>query len=164
MGSGVYFSPSFTATHPMIPAHFMGTNPSSFYHGVQNYDAQSTPWVSSHFSIDMPSPMQSSPWPTYMNPSIGPGGTMAPMLTSSFDMSRVPMGCWNLPLYGSNTSYALSGANTHMGAYPNYYTPPMYISFSMLVPLNIFSMTGPQVPPGLSYGENQFYGSGYPIL
>ena len=24
-------------------------------------------------------------------------------------------------------------------------------------------MTGHQLPPGLSYGENQFYGSGYPL-
>jgi hypothetical protein len=88
---------------------------------------------------------------------------MAPMPTSSFDMSRVPMGGWNLPLYGSNTSYALSGASTQMGAYPTYYTPPMYLSSAMSVPSNTFSMTGPQVPPGLSYGENQFYGSGYPL-
>jgi hypothetical protein len=112
MGSGVYFSPSFTTTHPMMPVHFMGTDPSTFYNGIQNYNAQSGPWVSSHFSVDMPSPMQSSPWPTYMNPSIGSGGTMAPMHTSLFDMSRVPMGGWNLPLYGSNNSYALSGAST----------------------------------------------------
>jgi hypothetical protein len=163
MDSGVSFSPSFTATHPMIPANFMGMEPSSFYNGMQNYNAQSAPWVSSHFSVDMPSPMQPSLWPTYMNPSIGPGVTMAPMPTSSFDMSRVPMGGWNLPPYGSNTSYALSGSSTQMGAYPTYYTPPMYLFSTMSVPSNNFSMTGPQVPPGLSYGENQFYSSGYPL-
>jgi hypothetical protein len=85
----------------MMPAHFMGMDPSTFYNG-------------------MPSPVQSSPWPTYMSPSIGSGGTMAPMPTSSFYMSRVPMGGWNLPLYGSNIRYALSGASTQMGAYPTY--------------------------------------------
>jgi hypothetical protein len=84
---------------------------------------------------------------------------MAPMPTSSFDMSRAPMGGWSLPLYGSNSSYAPSGASTQMGTYPSYYTPPMYLSSTMTVPLNTFSMTGPQVPPGLSYGENRFYDS-----
>jgi hypothetical protein len=57
---------------------------------MQNYGTQSMPWVSSHSPIDMPSPLQSSPWSTYMNPSIGSGGTMAPMPMSSFDMSHVP--------------------------------------------------------------------------
>jgi hypothetical protein len=88
---------------------------------------------------------------------------MALMPTSSFDMSHVPMGGWNLPPYGSNTSYAISGASTQMGAYPTYYTPPMYLSSTMPVPSNTFSMTGPQLPPGLSYGENQSYGSSYPL-
>jgi hypothetical protein len=130
---------------------------------MQNYNTQSAPWVSSHFSVDMPSPVQPSPWPTYMNPSIGPELTMALMPTSSLNMSCVPMGGWNLPPYGSNTSYARSRASTQMGAYPTYYPPPMYLSSAMSVPLNIFSMTSPQLPPGLSYGENQFYGSGYPL-
>jgi hypothetical protein len=92
MDSGVSFTPSFTATHPMMLAHFMGTDPSTFYNGMHNYNTQSAPWVSSHFFIDMPSPMKSPPWSVYMNPSIGFGGTMAPMPTSSFDMNRVPMG------------------------------------------------------------------------
>ena len=85
------------------------------------------------------------------------------MPNSSFDMSHFPMGGWNLPPYVSNASYVLQGANAHMGAYPTYYTPPMYLLFTMSVPLNTFSMTGPQLPPGISYGENQFYGSGYPL-
>jgi hypothetical protein len=80
-----------------------------------------------------------------------------------FDMSHIPVGGWNLPPYGSNTSYALSGANAHMGAYSTYYTPPMYLSSVMSIPLNTFSMTGPRVPPSFSLGENQFYGSGYPL-
>jgi hypothetical protein len=168
MDSGVPFSPSFTATHPMMPTHFMGMNPSTFHNGMQNYDTQSTPWVSSHVPVDMPSPMQSSPWSTYMNPSIGSGGTMAPMPMSSFDMSHVPQptlttGGWNLPSYGSNPSHTLLGANTQMGAYSTYYTPSMYPSSTMSVPSNTFPMTGPHVSPGISYGENQFYGSGYPL-
>jgi hypothetical protein len=88
---------------------------------------------------------------------------MALMPTYSLDMSCVPMGRWNLTPYGSNNNYALSGASTHMGAYPTYYTPPMYLSSTMSVPSNTFSMIGPQLPLGLSYGENQFYGSGYPL-
>jgi hypothetical protein len=93
---------------------------------------------------------------------------MAPMPTSSFDMSHVPqpsfmMGGWNLPSYGSNPGYALSGANTQMGAYSTYYTPSMYPPSAMSVPLNTFSMASPHVSSGVSYGENQFYGSGYPL-
>jgi hypothetical protein len=92
---------------------------------MKNYDTQSTPWASSHFFVDMPSPVQSSPWSTYMNPSTGFGGTMAPMPMYSFDMSHVPqpnftMGGWNLPSYRSSPSYAFSRANTQMGAYSTY--------------------------------------------
>jgi hypothetical protein len=47
----------------------------------------------------------------YMNPSMGPKGIMDPMPTSSFDMSRVPMGGWNLPTFESHGSYALLGAS-----------------------------------------------------
>jgi hypothetical protein len=143
MHNEVSFSLSFIATHPMIPVNFMGMDPSTFYNGMQYYNTQSSPWVSSHFSVDMPSPVQPSPWSTYMNPSIGPRSTMALIPTSSFDMSRVPMGGWNLPPYGSNTRCALSGSSTQMGAYPTYYTPPMYLSSSMSIPSNTFSMTGP---------------------
>jgi hypothetical protein len=88
---------------------------------------------------------------------------MAAMPTSSFDMSRVPMGGWKLPPYGSNARYALPGASSQMGTYPTYYAPSMYLSSSMSIPLNTFSMTGPKVPPGISHGENQFYGLRYPI-
>jgi hypothetical protein len=38
----------------------------------------------------------------------------------------------------------------------------MYLSSAMSVPLNTFFALGLQVLPGLSYGENQFYNSGYP--
>jgi hypothetical protein len=117
MDSGVPIAPSFTATPPpMMFTHFMGTNPSAFHNGMQNYDTQSMPWVSNHFLVhisNVPSPFPSSPWPTYMNPSIGSEGTMAPLSTSSFDMSYVPqptltVGGWNIPSYESSPSYDLS--------------------------------------------------------
>jgi hypothetical protein len=124
-------APSFTTTPPMMFTHFMGMNPSTFHNGMHNYDTQSMPWVSNHFPIDMPnmpSPFPSSPWPTYMNPSFGSGGTMAPPSTSSFDRSHVPqptltVGGWNLPSYGSSPSHVFSGASTQMGGYSTYYTP-----------------------------------------
>jgi hypothetical protein len=116
----------------------------------------------------MSSPLQTSPWSTYMNPSIGTGGTMAAMPTSSFDMSHVPqpyftMGGWNIPSFGSSPRYAISGANTQMGAYSTYYTPSLYPSSTMLIPSNTFPMTGPHVSLVVSYRENQFYGLGYPL-
>jgi hypothetical protein len=99
----------------------------------------------------------------YMNPSIGSGGIITSMPTSSFDMIRVPMGGWNLPPYGSNARYALSGSRAQMGTYPTYYALSIHLSSSMLVPSNTFSMTGLQIPPSISYGENQFYGLRYPL-
>jgi hypothetical protein len=59
---------------------------------------------------------------------------MAPIPTSSFDMSHVPqptltLGGWNFPSYGFSPSYALSRASTQMGAY--YYTPSVYPSSAM---------------------------------
>jgi hypothetical protein len=117
MDNGVPWAPSFTYTYPMMPTQFMGMNTPVSYNGMQNYDTQSTPWASSQFSVDMTSPVQSSPWSTYMNPSIVSRGTTAPIPTSSFDMSHVPqpaftMGGWNLPSYESSPIYALSGAHT----------------------------------------------------
>jgi len=61
MDSGVSFAPSFVATYPMMPTHFMGTDPSTFYNGVQNYNTHYVPWVSSNFFVHMSSPVQSSP-------------------------------------------------------------------------------------------------------
>jgi hypothetical protein len=99
----------------------MGMNPLVSYNGMKHFGTHCMPWVSSHYPVDMPSPLQSSPWSTYMNPSIGSRGTMAPMPTSLFDMSHLPqpsftMGGWNLPSYGSNHGYSLSIDNTQMGA------------------------------------------------
>jgi hypothetical protein len=168
MDSGVPFSPSFTATHPMMPTHFMGMNPSDFHNSMQNYDSQSMPWVSSHVLVDMHSPVQSSPRYTYMYHSIGSTGTMASMSISSFDMSHVPqttltVGGWNLPSYRTIPSHTMSKDNAHMGAYSTYYTPSMYPLSTMLVPSNTFPMTGPHVSPSISYRENQFYGLSFPL-
>jgi hypothetical protein len=93
---------------------------------------------------------------------------MAPMPMSSFDMSHVPQsdfmtGGWNLPSYGSIPSYALSGADTNMGAYSTYYTPFMYPSSSMSIPPNTFPIMSPHVSSGISYRENHFNGSGYTL-
>jgi hypothetical protein len=80
MDSGVSLNPSFTATSSMTFTHFMGRNPSAFHNGMQNYETQSMPWVSNHFSLgipNMPSPFPSSPFPSYMNPSFGSDGMMA---------------------------------------------------------------------------------------
>jgi hypothetical protein len=168
MDSGVPSNPSFIATPPMMFTHFMGANPSTFYKCMQSYGTQSAPWGSSHFPVDMSSPFQTSPSSTYMNPSNGSRGTMALMPTSSFYMSHVPqptftVGGWNLPSYRSSPIYALSGANTQMGSYSTYHTPSLYPSSAMTVPLNTFPMESPTISPSLSYGENQFYGSGYPL-
>jgi hypothetical protein len=98
-----------------------------------------------------------------MNPSMGSGGIMALMPTSSFDMSHIPMGGWNLPPFESHANYALLVASTQIGSFSTYYAPPTHLSPTMSVPSNIFPMTGPQMPPSISYEENQFYGLGYPI-
>jgi hypothetical protein len=168
MDSGVPLAPSFTASYPMMPTHFMGMNPHVSYNGMKNFSTQFAPWVSSQSPVNMPSPLQSSSWSTYMNPNIGSEGTIAPMPTSSLDMSHVPqpsftMRGWNLPSYGSSSGYVLSGANTKMGAYSTYYTLSVYPLSAMSVPLNTFSMESPHVSSGVSYRENQFYGLGYPL-
>jgi hypothetical protein len=129
------------------------------------------PWVSNDFPIDMPnvpSPFPSSPWPTYMNPSFGSGGTMAPPSSSSFDRIHAPqptltMGGWNIPSYRSSPSHIFSGANTQMGRL-FYLLHPLHVSFiSMPVPMKIFPMAGPHISPGIPYRGNQFYSSGYPL-
>jgi hypothetical protein len=146
----------------MMFTHFMGMNLSSFHNGMQNYDTQSMPWVSNHFHVDMsnvPSPFPSSPWPTYMNPSIGSGGTMAPPYTYSFDRSHVPqptltMGGWNLPSYGSSPSYVFSRASTQMGGYSTYYTPSVYPSSCHAISYEHFSHgESTYIPGSFIWGE-----------
>jgi hypothetical protein len=129
------------------------------------------PWVSNDFPIDMlnmPSPFPSSPWPTYVNPIFGSEGTMALPSMSSFDRIHVPqptltVGGWNLSSYGSGPSHAFLGANTQMGGNYTYYTPSVYPSSVMKNPTNNFPMVGPHLSSSISYGRNQFYGSGYPL-
>jgi hypothetical protein len=70
---------------------------------------------------------------------------------------------WNLPSYGSNPSHAFSGAIAQINGYSTYYTPSMYHSSSMPVPMNTSPMAGPHMSFGISYGGNQFYGTGYPL-
>jgi hypothetical protein len=128
--SGVLLTPSFSATSPMTFAHFMGKNPSVFRNGIQNHDTQSIPWVFNHLPLGMPniiSPFPSSPLPTYINPSFGSEGMMAPFYTSSFDGIHIPqltltVGGWNLPSCGSNPGFTLPGASARMGSYSAYYT------------------------------------------
>jgi hypothetical protein len=171
MDSGVPLAPSFSATFPMTFTHFMGKNPSVFHNGMQNYDTQSMPWVSNQFPLDMPnmtSPFPSSPSPAYMNPSFGSSGMMAPLYMSSFDRIHIPqptliVGGWNLPSYISNLGFVLPGASSQMGDYSTYYTPYVYPSSAMSVPMNTLPMEGLHVSSGISYRGNQCYGIGYPL-
>jgi hypothetical protein len=64
-----------------MSTHFMGTNPSTSHYGMQNYNTQSMPWVSNHFShcmSDMSSHLPSFVSPPYANTSFGSGGMMPP--------------------------------------------------------------------------------------
>jgi hypothetical protein len=109
MDSGVPFAPSFTATPPMMSTHFMGMDPSASHYGMQNYNTQSMPWVSNHFShgmYDMSSHFPSSVSPPYANTSFGFGGMMPPSYPSPFGGSHIlqtplMVGGWNLPSYES---------------------------------------------------------------
>jgi hypothetical protein len=109
MDNGVPFSPSFTATPPMISTHFMGMDPSTSHYGMHNYNTQSTPWVSNNFShgmLDMSSHLTSYVSPPYVNTSFGFGGMMPPSYLSLFGRSHIlqttlTVGGWNLPSYES---------------------------------------------------------------
>jgi hypothetical protein len=73
---------SVSATHPMVFAQFMGTNPFVFPSGTLNHDTQPIPWASNHFYLGMP--YMSSHLPSsvssYVNPILGFGGMMPPFL------------------------------------------------------------------------------------
>jgi hypothetical protein len=105
MDSGVPLTPSFTATSPMPFTHFKGTDTSVFYNGMKNYDTQSMPWVSNHFSngmLEMSSHFPSSASSPYVNPSCGSGGMLPPYSPFSFGGSHIPqttltVGVWNIP-------------------------------------------------------------------
>jgi hypothetical protein len=93
MDSGFPLTPSTSDTHPMVFAHFMGTNPPVFPSDMQNHNTQLAPWVSNHLSLGMleiSSHLPSSPSPSYMNPSFRTRGMMPPFSTFSFDGSHIP--------------------------------------------------------------------------
>jgi hypothetical protein len=167
MDSGVPLAPSFTATSPMTFTHFMGTNPSAFHNGMQNYDTQSMPWVSNHFSHGMPdmsSHFPSSVSSPYVNPSFGSGGMMPPYSPSSFGGSHIPqttltVGGWNLPSYEST----FPGASAQMGGHSTYYTPSTYPSSAMSVPTNDFPMEDLHLSSGVSSRGSYFYSMGNPL-
>jgi hypothetical protein len=147
-------APSFAATSPMKFTHLMGTNPSMFYNGMQNYDTQSMPWVSNHFPINMP--IHSS------------GGTMVPLYASSFERSLIPqltltVGGWNLPCYKFNPGFILLGFIAQMGGYSTYYTRSLYPLCTMPVPTNTLPMEGLHMSSGISDEGNQLYGTCYPL-
>jgi hypothetical protein len=121
---------------------FMGENPSSFYNGMQNYNTQSTPWVSNHFShgiLDMSSNFPSSTSPPYGNTSFGSRTMMPPSYPSPFGGSHIiqtplMVGGWNLPSYESTMREVSAQPRNHS----TFYTQPTYPSFAMSVPTNTF--------------------------
>jgi hypothetical protein len=61
--------------------HFMGMDPSASHYGMQNYNTQSTPWVSNHFShgmLDISSHLPSYVLRPYANTSFRSRGMMPP--------------------------------------------------------------------------------------
>jgi hypothetical protein len=91
----------------MMSTHFMGMDPSASHYGMHNYNTQSMPWVSNHFShgmIDMSSHLPSSVPPPYT--SFSSGGMIPPSYASPFGGSHIlqtpfMVGGWNIPSYES---------------------------------------------------------------
>jgi hypothetical protein len=141
----------------MMSTHFMGMNPSTFHNGMQNYDTQSMPWVSNHFShgmLDMSSHFPSSVSPPYANTSFGSGGMMPPYSPSPFGGSHIlqtplTVGGWNLPSYEST----MREVSAQIGNHSTYYTPSTYPSSAMSVPTNTFPMADLHLSSGVSSGE-----------
>jgi hypothetical protein len=166
MNSGVPFSPSFTATTPMMSTHFMGMDPSTSHYGMQNYNTQSTPWVSNHFShgiLDMSSHLPSSVSSPYVNTSLGSGGMMRPSYPSPLCGSHIlqtplTVGGWNLLSYKSFMREVSAQLRNHSTCY----TPSSYPSSTMMVPTNTFPMVDPHLPFGVSSGGSYFYSMGNP--
>jgi hypothetical protein len=166
MDSGVPFAPSFTATTPMMSTHFMGMDPSTSHYGMQNYNTQSMPWVSNHFShgmYDMSSHFPSSVSPPYANTSFGSGGMMPPSYPSPFGGSHIlqtPLtaGGWNLPSYEST----MREVNAQLSNHSTYYTLSTYPSSAMSVPTNTFPMEDLHLSSGVSSSGSYFYSMGNP--
>jgi hypothetical protein len=167
MDSGVPFSPSFTANPPppppMMSTHFMGMDPSTSHYGMKNYNTQSTPWVSNHFShgmLDMSSQFPSSVSPPYANTSFG-SGSMMPPYPSLFGRSHIlqtplTVGGWNVPSYKSTMKEVSAQLRNHSTCY----TPYTYPSSAMLVPTNTFPMADLHLAYGVSSEGNYFYSMG----
>jgi hypothetical protein len=159
MDSRVPLAPSFTATHPMMPTHFTGTDPSTFYNGMKNYGTHSTPWVSNHFyhgMYDMSSHLPSSISPPYANISFGSGGMMPPY--SHILQTPLTFRGWNIPSYESH----MRAVNAQLSNHSTYHTPSTYPSSTMLVPMNTFPMEDLRLPSVVSSGGNYFYSMGNP--
>jgi hypothetical protein len=167
MDSGVPFSPSFAATPPMMSTHFMGMDPSASHYGMQNYNTQSTPWVSNHFShgmLDMSSHFPSSVPPPYENTSFRSEGMMPPSHPSLFGGSHIlqtplTIGGWNLPSYESSMQEVSAQLYNHS----TYYTPSTYPSSAMPVPTNTFPMADLLLPSGVSFGGSYVFHMGNPL-
>jgi hypothetical protein len=159
-------TPSFTSTLPMMFTHFMGTNPSVFHNGMQNYDTQSIPWVSKHSPhgmIDMSSHLSSYVPSPYVNPSCGYGGMIPPYSPFSFGGSHTPqttlmVGDWNITSYEST----FPRASAQMGGHSTYYTPSTYPSSAMSAPMNAFPMADLHLSFGVPSGGNPSYIMGNP--
>jgi hypothetical protein len=168
MDSGAPLDPSFTNTPPppLTFTHFMGENPSTFYNGGQNYDTQSMPWVSNHFSHGMPdmsSHLPSSVSPPYANTSFGSGGMMPPYSPSSFGgihilQTPLTVGGWNLPSYEST----MREVSAQLGNHYTYYTLSTHPSFAISIPTNTFPMADLRLSSGVSSGGSYFYSMGNP--
>jgi hypothetical protein len=151
----------------MMTTHFMGTNPSTFHNGMQNYDTRSVPWVSNNFShgmSDMSSHFPSSVSPPYANLDFGSGGMMPPYYPSLFGGSHIPqtplmVGGWNQPSYEST----LREASAQIGNHSSYYTSSTYPSSAMSVPTNTFPMADLHLSSGVSSREVIFIVWGTPF-
>jgi len=142
---------------PMMSTHFMGMDPFASHYGMQNYNTQSTPWVSNHFShgmLDMCSHLPSSVLPPYANTSFGSGGMMPSSYPSPFGRSHIlqtplTVGGWNIPSYKST----MREVSAKLGNNSTYGTPSTYPSYSMSVCTNTFPMADLHLSSGVSFRE-----------
>jgi hypothetical protein len=64
---------------------------------------------------------------------------------------------WNLPSYGSNSSFTFLGESSQMGGHSTYYIPSIYPYFTMLFPTNAFTMVYFHLSSSFSSQGSQFY-------
>jgi hypothetical protein len=150
----------------MMSTHFTGMDPSASHYGMKNYNTQSMPWVSNHFShciLDMSSHFPSSVSPPYVNTSFGSRGIMPPSYPSPFGRSHIlqtPLTVegLNLPSYESTMREVSAQLSNHYTCY----TPSTYPSSAMSVPTNTFPMEDLHLPSSVSSRGNYFYSMGNP--